>query len=38
MFGCFGKQWDPIKDTPDLTGKVAIVTGGKSVSLFSHLL
>ena len=26
-------KYDPEKDLPDLTGKVAIVTGGKSVSL-----
>jgi len=26
----FGKSWEPIKDIPDLTGKVAIVTGGNA--------
>ena len=25
----YGKSWDPKKDIPDLTGKVALVTGGK---------
>ena len=31
MFG-FGNSWNPIKDCPDLTGKVALVTGGKLVA------
>jgi hypothetical protein len=33
----FGKSWEPIKDIPDLTGKVAIVTGGKLVRFITHL-
>ena len=28
----FGKSWDPVTDCPDLTGKVALVTGGKLVA------
>ena len=26
-----GASWDPDTDIPDLTGKIALVTGGKSV-------
>jgi hypothetical protein len=29
----FSSSWDPIKDTPDLTGKIALVTGGKLVGV-----
>ena len=29
MFGLFGKSFDPVKDIPDLSGKIILVTGGE---------